>query len=47
MKWNVVTDSSCDLHPAKYHSDVIEFSSVPFIISVGDQHFVDNEELDV
>lgn len=47
MKWNVVTDSSCDLLPSSYQSDVIELSSVPFVITVGDQHFVDDEDLDL
>lgn len=47
MKWNVVTDSSCDLLPSRYRSDVIELSSVPFVITVGDQHFVDDEDLDL
>lgn len=47
MKWNVVTDSSCDLLPSSYQSDVIELSSVPFVITVGDQHYVDDEDLDL
>ncbi len=47
MKWNVVTDSSCDLLPSSYQSDVIELSSVPFVITVGGQHFVDDEDLDL
>lgn len=47
MKWNVVTDSSCDLLPSSYRSDVIELSSVPFVITVGGQHFVDDEDLDL
>ena len=47
MKWNVVTDSSCDLLPSSYQSDVIELSSVPFVITVGGQHFVDDEDLNL
>ena len=32
---------------SSYQSDVIELSSVPFVITVGDQHFVDDEDLDL
>ena len=47
MKWNVVTDSSCDLIPSDYRSDVIELSSVPFAISVGVRGYTDDEQLDI
>lgn len=47
MKWNVVTDSSCDLIPSDYRSDAIELSSVPFEISVGVRGYADNEQLDI
>lgn len=47
MKWNVVTDSSCDLIPSDYRSDVIELSSVPFEISVGVRGYTDDEQLDI
>lgn len=47
MKWNVVTDSSCDLIPSDYRSDAIELSSVPFEISVGVRGYTDNDQLDI
>lgn len=47
MKWSVVTDSSCDILPMTYSSDYIELTSVPFVISVGREDFIDNEDLDV
>ena len=47
MKWNVVTDSSCDLIPSDYRSDAIELSSVPFEISVGVRGYTDDEQLDI
>lgn len=47
MKWSVVTDSSCDILPMTYSSDYIELTSVPFVISVGHEDFIDNEDLDV
>lgn len=46
MKWNIVTDSSCDLLPMSRQNGEIQISSVPFVISVGDQDFVDDEHLD-
>lgn len=46
MKWNIVTDSSCDLLPADAQDGEVQFSSVPFIISVGKADFVDDERLD-
>lgn len=46
MKWNIITDSSCDLFSAALENDGIRISSVPFIISVGNRDFVDNETLD-
>ena len=46
MKWNIVTDSSCDLFPDKLPDGDISLSSVPFTISVGDRDFVDDPSLD-
>ena len=46
MKWNIVTDSSCDLPSVNRSSQDIQISSVPFTISVGAQDFVDDENLD-
>ena len=45
MKWNIVTDSSCDLFPAALQGGEVQISSVPFVISVGDRDFVDDETL--
>ena len=44
MTWNIVTDSSCDLPPSQSEDGEIRLSSVPFIISVGNADFVDDEE---
>lgn len=46
MKWNIVTDSSCDILPADKKNGEIQISSVPFTISIGNQDFVDDEHLD-
>lgn len=47
MNWNIVADSSCDLLPTSYQDHDIELSSVPFVITVGDQDYVDTVDLDV
>lgn len=45
MKWNIVTDSSCDMMPSNTPDGEVLVSSVPFIISVGQQDFVDDASL--
>lgn len=45
MVWNIVSDSSCDLKMAEFHSDIINFETVPLRIQVGEKEFVDNDDL--
>lgn len=45
MIWNIVSDSSCDLKTSDFTSDVIGFQLVPLRIQVGEQEFIDNDEL--
>ena len=45
MIWNIVSDSSCDLRTSDFHSDRVLFHSVPLRIQVGNQEFVDNDDL--
>lgn len=47
MIWNIVSDSSCDLRTSAFHSDRVLFHSVPLRIQVGDQEFMDNDDLSV
>lgn len=47
MKWNIVTDSSCDLIPVGNQNDKVQISNVPFIISIGNKEFVDNETANI
>lgn len=47
MTWNIVSDSSCDLLPSQFSSDIIHFESVPLRIQVGGQEFLDDETLHV
>ena len=47
MKWNIITDSSCDLLPPAEQAGEVRLSSVPFVISVGATDFVDDGRLDI
>ena len=49
MKWNIVTDSSCDLHKLQTEglTETIHYESVPFVISVGNEEFVDDDGIDL
>ena len=47
MTWNIVSDSSCDLRAASFHSDAVRFETVPLRIHVGEETFVDSDELSV
>lgn len=47
MKWSIIADSSCDLSSAYITDENIRFRTIPFIISVGENEYTDNEELDV
>lgn len=46
MRWNIVTDSSCDLPPVDGKDEDVRLSSVPFVISVGEREFIDDAALD-
>ena len=46
MKWNIVTDSSCDLKQFAPEDERLSFSSVPFVIRAGETEFIDDESLD-
>jgi len=45
MSYKIIVDSSCEL-PEELTADS-HFCSIPFGLEVGDNHFVDNKELDV
>ena len=49
MKWNIVTDSSCDLHRLQTEGfkETIRYESVPFVISVGNEEFIDDDKIDL
>ena len=45
MKWNIITDSSCNLYHLDEQSEKIRFASIPFVINIGSRDFVDDEKL--
>lgn len=47
MKWNIITDSGCDMLDFEGQNSDISFSSIPFVISVGKEDYVDNETLNI
>ena len=47
MLWNIIADSSCNLFDLEEPAEQIRYSSVPFIITVGDTDYVDDSSLDV
>ena len=46
MKWIIVADSGCDLYRAEKECEDIFYKDVPFIITVDDEEFKDDEKLD-
>ena len=47
MKWMIATDSSCDLTSLETGSPEIGFDTVPFILDLDHQEFVDDPAMDV
>lgn len=47
MKWNIVADSSCDLLEMENLSSDTNYAVVPFKIQVGENEFIDDQDLDL
>ncbi len=47
MKWHIVSDSSCDLRPEEIAGENADLTIIPFYIHIGQQVFVDDENMDV
>lgn len=45
MTWSIVSDSSCDLRMSVFGSSHVRFETVPLRIQVGEQDFIDNDDL--
>ena len=44
MKWRIVADSSCDLMMKDVVSEAVAFTTVPFVLQVGEQDYIDDEQ---
>ena len=47
MKWNIITDSSCDMKFDDFKFDNIRLAKVPFVITIDGKDYVDDDNLDV
>jgi len=47
QKWGIITDSSCDYKRKEEEWTDIHFAKVPFIITVGETDYTDDEQLNV
>ncbi len=46
MKWNIISDSSCNLMPFEDEKLEVRYDAIPFIIRTGEREFVDDLEMD-
>ncbi len=47
MKWRIISDSSCDIFDLDHKPNDLYFSTVPFVITVDDRDYVDDDTVDV
>ncbi len=47
MKWKIIADSSCDLKRADISCKEVDFSTIPFILKIGETEYIDDETLDI
>ena len=47
MKWNIITDSSCDMKFDDLKFSDIRLAKVPFVFTIDGKDYVDDENLDV
>lgn len=45
MDWKIISDSSCDLKKKDIVSDIVDFNTVPFAITIDGHEMVDTEDL--
>lgn len=45
MTWKIISDSACDLKSADVECEKVGFTTIPFVLTIGDKNYVDNEEL--
>ena len=47
MKWNIISDSGCDLFDLEKIFEDISYKSVPFFINIENNEYIDDEALDI
>ena len=47
MKWKIISDSCCDLIKKDVACDEVDFTTIPFILNIGNEEYIDDENLDV
>ena len=47
LKWNIITDSGIDMYGLETPAADIRFATVPFVISVDEKDYVDDEDFDL
>ncbi len=47
MNWHLVADSACDLYRLEGEKDQMDFTTIPFIIRIGDREYTDNAEMPI
>ena len=45
MTWRIISDSACDLKSADVECEKVGFATIPFVLTIGDKDYVDNEDL--
>ncbi|MBQ2816000.1 MAG: DegV family protein [Clostridia bacterium] len=46
MKWKIISDSSCDLMKKDVACEEVDFTTIPFILNIGNEEYIDTEDLD-
>lgn len=47
MNWKIIADSSCDLRSVDLSCDEFKFTTIPFILKIGETEYIDNETLEI
>ena len=47
MLWNIISDSSCDIFEIENLEENVNFSTVPFVITIDGVEYVDDENIDL
>ncbi len=47
VKWNIIADTACDLYDGDINYPNINFETIPFSIRIGNEEFIDDENLNV